>query len=76
MHPFVKTPFNMVELIHEAVGFFKADAARKSMPIDCHYEESVFTVLVDRQIHQVIINLFKGFSAYPTKTLTQGSSWI
>ena len=58
--PFVKAPLNMVDLIHETVGLFKEDATRRSTPIECHYEEPVLTVLVDRlQIHQVLVNLIK-----------------
>lgn len=56
--PFLKAPFNMVELICEAVDLIKEDANRRSAPIEYDYEEPVLTVLVDRfQIEQVIINL-------------------
>jgi C4-dicarboxylate-specific signal transduction histidine kinase len=58
--PFAKAPFNMVELIREAIGLAKENVARGSMPIEYQYDEPVFTVLVDRlQIHQVVINLVK-----------------
>jgi C4-dicarboxylate-specific signal transduction histidine kinase len=58
--PFVKAPLNMVELIHEAIGLSEENMARRSTPIECHFEQPVLTVLVDRlQIHQVIINLVK-----------------
>jgi C4-dicarboxylate-specific signal transduction histidine kinase len=50
----------MVELIHEAIRLSKENPARRSTPIECHYEEPVFAVLGGRlQIHQVIINLIK-----------------
>ncbi len=56
--PSLKAPFNMVELIREAVGLIKEDANRRSTPIEYDYEEPVLTVLVDRfQIQQIIINL-------------------
>jgi PAS domain S-box-containing protein len=58
--PFVKAPLNMVELIHEAIRLSKEDAASRSTPIECHYDEPVLAVLVDRLlIHQVIVNLIK-----------------
>lgn len=57
---FVKAPLNMVELLQEAIRLSGENPARRSTPIECHCEEPVFTVLVDRlQIHQVIINLIK-----------------
>jgi PAS domain S-box-containing protein len=58
--PFVKVPLDIVELIREAIGLSKENPARRSTPIEYHYQEPVLTVPVDRlQIHQVIINLVK-----------------
>ena len=56
--PAVKSPCNMVDLIHDAVSLVKEDPTRQSIPIEYDYQESVLLVLVDRlQVQQIIMNL-------------------
>lgn len=54
----VKAPYNMVDLIQDAVSLIREDVNRRSTPIEYDFEKPVLTVLADRyQIQQVIINL-------------------
>jgi PAS domain S-box-containing protein len=56
--PVVKAPCNMVELIRDAISLIKEDGSRRSMQIECDYQDAVPMVLVDRfQIQQIILNL-------------------
>ncbi len=54
----VKAPFNLIELIREAVGLIKEDVNRKSTVIEWDYGNPIVMVLVDPfQIQQIVINL-------------------
>lgn len=56
--PTIKAPLNFIELIREAVGLVEEDENRRSILIECDYEDPVVMVHVDRfQIQQIIINL-------------------
>jgi PAS domain S-box-containing protein len=56
--PAVKAPYNMVDLIQDAVSLIREDVNRRFTPIEYDFEEPVLIVVVDRfQIQQIIINL-------------------
>ena len=54
----VRAPYNMVDLIQDAVSLLREDVHRRFTPIEYDFEEPVLMVLADRfQIQQIIINL-------------------
>jgi PAS domain S-box-containing protein len=56
--PAVKAPYNMVDLIQDAVSLLAEDGNRRFTNTDYDFEEPAMMVLADRfQIQQVIINL-------------------
>jgi hypothetical protein len=56
--PAAKAPYNMVDLIQDAVSLIREDVNHRFTPIEYDFADPVLMVLADRyQIQQIIINL-------------------
>jgi C4-dicarboxylate-specific signal transduction histidine kinase len=56
--PFVKKDVKISDILNEVVRIVHEDPKKRTVPVECHREEPLPTVLVDQiQIQQVFINL-------------------